>query len=114
MKNAYTAIVLALVLFLLGGCSGLVHFATLDTVHGVTITGKDRVSYGSGDNISHQYLVYTDKETFKNTDTLWGMKFRSSDLQGRIKEGQVCSLKVSGFRLGLTSSYRNILSATCN
>lgn len=82
------------------------------TVHAV-VTGKERITYRSGDSIQSKYLVFTDRETFENTDTVWAMKFNSSDIYGSLKEGQNCAFQVYGFRIRFMSSYRNIISATC-
>lgn len=79
-------------------------------VPGVTIVDKERVRNGA----SERYLIFTEGETFKNSDTIWGWKFNSSDLYGRLREGQTCDLTVTGWRLPFFSSYRNILKADCN
>lgn len=76
-----------------------------------TVSKTERVTYGSGETIEHIYLVYTDKETFKCTDELFVGKFNSSDIYGSLKEGHRYKFEVYGFRIGYTSSYRNIISA---
>lgn len=106
----YKVLAAVLLMIPLLGLGGTLHFATLDTVHDVTITDKERVTKGD----ESYYLVFTDKEVFKNEDSLWAFKFRSSDLQGSLMPGDTCDLEVTGFRIGFFSSYRNILSATCN
>lgn len=79
------------------------------------VTDKERVMRAE----SSRYLVYTEHpdtgevEVFENTDAWLSGKFRSSDLQARLKIGSVCDARVIGFRMGFLSSYRNIIRATC-
>ena len=91
-----------------------IHFATMDTVSGVVVQDKERIVTGTGAAQESKYLIFTDRETFENTDSWLAMKFNSSDLYGSIKEGSTCDLSVTGLRVPILSWYRNILSATCN
>jgi hypothetical protein len=87
---------------------------TTDYVVGTTVTHKERIVERSSDgSTSSKYLIFTDIETFENTDSLWHLKFRSSDLYGRIQVGQTCNFKVYGLRIGYLSTYRNIIDADC-
>lgn len=70
-----------------------------------TVVDKERMPEGS------KYLVYTDKEVFENSDTMWQGKWNSSDLQGALVRGCEYELKVKGFRNNFLSIYRNVLSA---
>jgi hypothetical protein len=83
---------------------------TADTVT-ATVTDKDRISVGSGEDLSHMYLVFTDTETFQNSDSLWYGKFDSSDMHGRLRVGQRYTFKVYGWRIPFFSAYRNIVAA---
>lgn len=83
---------------------------TKDTVT-VIITGKERVATGSGDSLSHKYLVFTEHETFQNTDALFHLKYSSSDIQGKLRDGRAYDLEVYGWRIPFLSMYRNIISA---
>lgn len=80
-------------------------YTTADEVV-VTVTGKERITNGD----SSKYLVFTEGETFKNTDSFFYFKFNSSDLYGKLKEGRVYRLKVYGYRVPFLSWYRNIVS----
>jgi hypothetical protein len=91
-----------------------VHFATLTTVSGVVIQDKERVVSGSGSTQESKYLIFTDVETFENVDSWLALKFNSSDVYGSIAVGATCEFRVTGFRVPLFSTYRNILDATCN
>lgn len=95
------------------GGTGLFHFGTRDTVRDVVVTGKERIVESSGDKTSSRYLIFTKQETFENTDSMFALKFNSSDLYGRLKEGMTCTFQVTGWRVPFLSSYRNILSASC-
>lgn len=98
------------VLFLAAiGIKPIMHFALMNTVESVLITDKDRIV--SKD--SSKYLIFTDKEVFENTDTIWALKFRSSDYYSNIQVGDTCTFTVTGIRWGFMSWYRNILSYTC-
>lgn len=79
-----------------------------------TVTGKERVVSGSGDNMSSYYLIFTENETFENSDALFHGKFNSSDIYGKLREGFYCSARVYGFRVPFLSMYRNIISVSCN
>ncbi len=61
---------------------------------------------------SSKYLIFTEKETFENTDTLLFTKFDSSDLYGKLIAGKTYRLRVYGFRIPLFSMYRNIVEVT--
>lgn len=55
------------------------------------------------------FLIFTDQGTFKNVDSWAHLKFKSSDVQGMAAPGTSVTMKVYGFRNGLTSSYPNVL-----
>jgi hypothetical protein len=70
-----------------------------------TVTNTDNVCRGT----KCQYLVFTDKGTFKNTDNWMAAKFNSSDVQGRLVRGQTYTMRVGGYRFPLFSTYQNVL-----
>jgi len=86
----------------------IISYATVDTVS-AEVTDKERVTTGSGDSRSEKYLVFTNVETLENTDSLLHFKFNSSDLHGSIELGCTYEFTVTGFRIPLMSTYRNIL-----
>lgn len=75
----------------------------------ITVTDKERVVKGGGDSVSSKYLVFTETETFENTDCLRRFKFNSSDIHGSLKIGETYHVKVYGWRVPLLSMYRNIV-----
>jgi hypothetical protein len=75
-----------------------------------TVNDKDRVSYGSGSDLTHKYLIYTNRGTYECTDSIFGNKFNSSDIYGRIKRDKRYRARVIGWRNHYMSSYQNILS----
>jgi len=61
-----------------------------------------------------KYLVSSeDGQVFQITDTIVKMRFDSSNLYARLKEGQNCRIKTQGWRFPLFSDYKNILEANC-
>lgn len=94
------------------GSNGVFHLATKEEVRNVLIQDKERIVDNSG-AITSKYLIYTDREVFENVDTLWELKWDSSDLYGKIQKGQVCNFTVTGFHIPFLGSYRNILTADC-
>ncbi len=83
-------------------------YGTIENVD-VVVTDKERVTTGSGDSISSKYLIYTDGETFENTDNLFYGTFNSSDFYGRIQRNHRYRLTVCGWRVPWLSMYRNIV-----
>lgn len=77
----------------------------------IEVIDKERiVESDSEGKTSSKYLVFTESETFENTDVLLLGKFNSSDLQGHLKPGRKYKVKVYGWRVPFFSSYRNIVS----
>lgn len=89
------------------------HFYTMETISGLQVSDKERVTTGTGADTKSEYLIFTQQETFKNTDSWLALKFSSSDVYGSIQKGQTCDFKVTGLRIPFFSSYRNILTASC-
>lgn len=82
----------------------------------VTFTVQDKAikinCNNSQDNggCSSDYMIYTNKGVYKDTDSLWFFKFRSSDLYGQLQRGKTYTCSTYGYRVGITSTYPNILS----
>jgi len=91
-----------------------IHFGTMETVSGYIIQDKERITTGSDKSIESKYLIFTDRETFENTDSTLSLKFNSSDIYGAIPIGGTCDFKVTGIRIPFFSSYRNIITANCS
>ena len=98
--------VLALIILLLF-LGALYNYGTKDTVD-ITIKSKERYIKGGNTTISY-WLVFTEKEVFKNSDTFWYWKFNSSDLQNELEIGQTYKVMVYGWRIPFFSMYRNIV-----
>lgn len=106
-KEKWIVLVVSMAVLLAVSC--LFPYITADTVT-ITVTDKERIVTGSGEGLSSKYLVFTENETFQNTDCLVRGKFNSSDLQGKLKEGQTYEADVYGWRLPFFSAYRNIVA----
>lgn len=76
--------------------------------HNVTITVEDKERVTDGD--TSKYLVFTDKGTFENTDSLFEGKHNSSDVYGKLKRGKTYDCHVQGHRHPWLSMYENIIS----
>lgn len=77
----------------------------------ITVTEKERVMdrHSQDGSVSSRYLIWSEDETFENTDTLLKGKFNSSDLYGQLKVGNTYDCEVYGWRNGFFSSYRNLV-----
>ena len=74
-----------------------------------TIRNIDNVRISRFDSKDGKFLVLTDNGAFKNIDSWWHLKTRSADLQGKVADGDIVTLKVYGFRNGLLTVYPNVL-----
>lgn len=75
----------------------------------ITVTGKERITTGSGENITNKFIIYTETEVFENTDSWLFFKFNSADYQSNLKVGETYMVKVVGWRIPFFSKYRNII-----
>jgi hypothetical protein len=79
----------------------------------VTFNVRDKITktHCDGNNSCNtDYLIFTDKGVYKDTDSFWFFKFNSSDVYGELQRGHYYTCKTYGFRVRFTSSYPNILS----
>ena len=101
-----------LVVFIVGllfaGGYGAIYYNTSEVVT-ITVTDKERITESSGEDVTSKYLVFTETETFENTDELIFGKWNSSDVQGKLKVDSTYTVKVVGWRLSFFSMYRNIV-----
>jgi len=104
-------VALAIILILISMLGSLIlggvvfPLATQESVE-FTLVGKERV----GDSDSSKYLLFTDDETFENSDIFILAKFESSDIYGQLEKGKTYRAKVCGYRIGFLSMYRNVIS----
>lgn len=93
------------------GCSS-VYESTEQTIV-AEVLDKDRVCKGNGNGGSTcEYLVFTEFETFKVADSWMLGRFDSSNVYGRIREGETYEFRVRGWRMPFFSQYQNIVEAT--
>lgn len=86
----------------------IIHFSTQEQIE---FTVKRQEVFYQDEKT--KYLIFTDKEVFENTDSLFAWKFDSSDLQSQLEAGKRCKAVVTGIRIPFLSSCRNILEANC-
>jgi len=77
---------------------------TVQKVH-ITVTDKQRVAFGS----NAKYIIFTHTENFENTDSLFHVKYDSSDIYSHLHKGCSYEISVYGKRIPFLSSYRNII-----
>jgi hypothetical protein len=100
-------VVLTVILVL--AAAGTTWYALVNsTRRDVTFRVTDKtVKFDSSHN--SQYLIFTNRGVFKDTDSLLYFKFRSSDLYGSLERGRRYTCKVVGWRIGLFSEYPNLI-----
>ena len=99
-------IVLALVIFT---AYSVAYKMSTETIE-ITVTEKERIATGSGENISSKFIIYTKSEVFENTDSWLYSKFNSADYQNKFTVGETYKVKVAGWRVPFLSMYRNVVS----
>lgn len=82
----------------------------------ITISDKgikvDAVANDNSAGTLASYLIYTKSgEVFTNKNSLWYNKWRSDELQGKLKIGKTYRVKTVGFRVPVLGMHKNILSA---
>jgi hypothetical protein len=74
------------------------------------VIDKERITQKSGSNIESFYLIYTEAGTFKLEDELFYGNFNSSDWYGQIRKDSTYTFETIGYRVGILSSYPNIVN----
>lgn len=105
-KNGFTLVELLIVAIIIA-IVAIVAVGTSFMTDTVTYTVTDKVRTGGE---SSKYLIFSESETFQNTDSWLDFKFNSSDFYGKIKVGKTYTSKVRGMRIPLFSAYRNIVT----
>jgi hypothetical protein len=101
----------AIILWSLAAGFALAKYAVMNSTRQTetfTVNKSERVQYDK----SSKYLIFTDTGVYENTDSLFNLKFNSSDLYNQIKAGKTYTCQTWGWRVEIFSSYRNILSCT--
>jgi hypothetical protein len=73
------------------------------------VTDKERITQNSGDKINSFYIIYTEAGTFKLEDDMFYGNFNSSDWYGQIHRDSTYTFETVGYRVGILSSYPNIV-----
>lgn len=87
---------------------GIAYKSSAETIT-ITVSDKERIVTGTGDNLSSKFLVYTTNEVFENTDSWLFWKFDSADVQNTLQPGETYTVTVAGWRIQFLSMYRNIV-----
>ena len=108
----FVIVMIAIMLISLIGQEAIFNFN--DTEYTITVTDKERIYTGSGNNSSSKYLVFGDDQNgnslvFENTDCCIRGKWNSSNIQGQLKVGNTYKITVIGYRVPFLSWYQNII-----
>lgn len=105
-------IVFAIIMILIMIVYNVIRLNTSEIIT-IRVTGTERITETSGQgkdlNVTSKYLVFTENETFENTDETFLGKWNSSDFQGKFAKDSTYKVKVIGWRIPITSTYRNIV-----
>gem|GEM_PF-1211649 len=106
----FKVVATAMAVGVVGAAGSAIHYQTVEPeTQRVVVTDKERQVKSDGDGgIDSKYIVFTDKETFENTDSMLRGKFNSSDVQGKLHVGCTYDVTAYGFRNHFFSIYRNI------
>lgn len=99
--------ILLFVIFILN--KAIIEYGTVEQIENVVITDRERIRHDGQD----KYLIFTENEVFENTDTIWFLKFNSTDYYNQLSPGKTCDLTVNKFRIAFLSYYRNIIDYNC-
>jgi hypothetical protein len=114
MRNSSTFLgfIILVPILLVGGVGCQVAYYQTGEDVTFTVSSKERIteSSGSGEtlSVSSKYLVFTDVETFENTDLFFIGKFNASDVQGKLQVDSTYTMKVYGWRVPFLSMYRSV------
>jgi hypothetical protein len=108
-------VIAILVLLFIVGAIGFEIFAVTHKTN-VTFTVQDKTIKidcnhdSNGGRCSSKYLIFTDHGVYQDTDSIFYLKFNSSDVYGKLKRNHTYNCKVYGFRIPIISHYKNLVS----
>lgn len=115
MQDDIIAIQIFLVFFGIAGLFSALY--ALGTRRRVVFTVKEKgtlthgyTNDGHGTTYTNFMIYTTDNRCFKNTNTLWYWKWRSTELQANMRVGKRYVAIVYGWRIGAFNVYPNIVS----
>ena len=82
----------------------------------VVFTVKDKgtltngaVINGNGSTYTDFMVYTTDNKSYKNVNTIWYWKWRSTELQASLDKGKIYQATIYGWRIGMFDVYPNII-----
>ena len=114
-RNIYNTIVLIFMLLIVLFSIIYSVFASFnDHTYIATVTDKQRIVETHNHTITSYYLIFCKDDAgnyyeFKNEDSVLRMKYNSSSVYNQLEIGKKYKFTVVGFRIGLFSSYENII-----
>ena len=106
MNKQKTLIIVILFVVVLTATYGILWLKSC-AVETFKVEDKERVYYP--DRGDSKYLIFTNRGVFENTDTIFKMKFNSSDVYGKLKRGRIYTVEACGWRVQPLSWYKNII-----
>ena len=106
MKKKFSLYAILVVIILMA--YPVAYYSSSKTVD-ITVKDKERITTGSGENISSKFLIYCEGEVFENTDSWLFFKFNSSDVQNELESGKTYTVTIAGWRIPFFSMYRNVI-----
>jgi hypothetical protein len=125
MKIKITMIIMLILLVVIALPTVTIYRSSSDTID-IIVTGKERITTGSGKHIDSKFMVYTvgepevvdidgvltvqnSEEAFEVTDSWSFLKFNSTDVYMKLKKTGTYKVRVAGWRVNFLSWYRNII-----
>ena len=65
---------------------------------------------GNGTTYTDFMIYTTENKCYKNVNTIWYWKWRSTELQAQIDKGKTYRATIYGWRIGMFDVYPNIIS----
>ena len=112
--NAIVTLIALLLMVIFAPISALYAYLTRKTLIFV-VKEKGTLTHGSvnngNGNTQTDFMIYTkDNRAFKNVNSLWYWKWRSTELQAKMQKGKKYRAIIYGWRIGAFGVYPNIVS----
>lgn len=74
-----------------------------------TVTHKERICDGNGQNVDCKYIIFTEDGEYEITDAIFGtVRFDSASVYGQVKVDCTYEIDYYGWRLPLFSTFPNV------
>lgn len=83
------------------------HFSTKEVTY-LKVQDKEQIFESKGKKSKSYYLIYGEREVFKNQDSWLELKFNSSDVYRKAEKGKCYKTEAWSYRIPFFSMYRKI------